>query len=138
MALGKHSKYKDSGGAILNDKFRIGCQKKADLGVVVDPDIDCLAFICEDGEMFGEGYTLVTYVDFVLGKAQDNTVSNMSSSRALRDLTNSHNGNYEASAVREVNVVELMKKNNAILLVVKEMEELFILNCIKVAIVWWE
>ena len=65
--------------------------------------------------MFGEEYTLVACADFVLGKAPDNTVSIMSSSRALRDVTNLHNGNYESSTVREVNVVELMKKNNAII-----------------------
>ncbi len=90
-------------------------KEKADLGVVVDPDVDRLAFICEDGEMFGEEYTLVACADYVLGKTSGNTVSNMSSSRALRDVTNLHNGKYEASAVGEVNVVELMKKNNAII-----------------------
>lgn len=90
-------------------------QEKADLGIVVDPDVDRLAFICEDGEMFGEEYTLVAVADYVLSKTPGNTVSNMSSSRALRDVTNAHKGIYEASAVGEVNVVELMKKNNAII-----------------------
>ena len=99
----------------LTDISELVVKEKADLGVVVDPDVDRLAFICEDGEMFGEEYTLVACADFVLGKTPGNTVSNMSSSRALRDVTNSHNGNYEASAVGEVNVVELMKKNNAII-----------------------
>ncbi len=99
----------------LTDISELVVKEKADLGIVVDPDVDRLAFICEDGEMFGEEYTLVACADFVLGKTPGNTVSNMSSSRALRDVTNSHNGNYEASAVGEVNVVELMKKNNAII-----------------------
>lgn len=89
--------------------------EKAHLGIVVDPDVDRLAFICEDGEMFGEEYTLVACADYVLSKTPGNTVSNMSSSRALRDVTNAHKGSYEASAVGEVNVVELMKKNNAII-----------------------
>lgn len=90
-------------------------REKADLGIVVDPDVDRLAFISEDGEMFGEEYTLVACADYVLSKTPGNTVSNLSSSRALRDITEKHNGNYEASAVGEVNVVELMKKNNAII-----------------------
>lgn len=90
-------------------------KEKADLGIVVDPDVDRLAFICEDGEMFGEEYTLVACADYVLSKTPGNTVSNMSSSRALRDVTSAHNGSYEASAVGEVNVVELMKKNNAVI-----------------------
>jgi phosphomannomutase len=90
-------------------------EEKADFGIVVDPDVDRLAFISEDGEMFGEEYTLVAVADYVLSKTPGNTVSNMSSSRALRDVTNAHNGSYEASAVGEVNVVTLMKKNNAII-----------------------
>ena len=89
--------------------------EKADLGIVVDPDVDRLAFICENGEMFGEEYTLVACADFVLSKTLGNTVSNMSSTRALRDVTLANKGNYEASAVGEVNVVELMKKNNAVI-----------------------
>ncbi|AWG27016.1 phosphoglucosamine mutase [Flavobacterium kingsejongi] len=99
----------------LTDISELVVKEKADLGIVVDPDVDRLAFISEDGEMFGEEYTLVACADFVLGKTPGNTVSNMSSSRALRDVTNSHKGTYEASAVGEVNVVELMKKNNAII-----------------------
>jgi phosphomannomutase len=99
----------------LTDISELVIKEKAHLGIVVDPDVDRLAFVCEDGEMFGEEYTLVACADFVLSKTPGNTVSNMSSSRALRDVTNLHNGNYEASAVGEVNVVELMKKNNAII-----------------------
>ena len=99
----------------LTDISELVVTEKADLGVVVDPDVDRLAFICEDGEMFGEEYTLVACADYVLSKTAGNTVSNMSSSRALRDVTNLHNGTYEASAVGEVNVVDLMKKNNAII-----------------------
>ena len=99
----------------LTDISELVVKEKADLGIVVDPDVDRLAFICEDGEMFGEEYTLVACADFVLGKTPGNTVSNMSSSRALHDVTNFHKGSYEASAVGEVNVVELMKKNNAII-----------------------
>ncbi len=99
----------------LTDISELVVKVKADLGIVVDPDVDRLAFVCENGEMFGEEYTLVACADFVLSKTPGNTVSNMSSSRALRDVTISHNGTYEASAVGEVNVVELMKKNNAII-----------------------
>ncbi len=99
----------------LTDISELVVKEKAHLGIVVDPDVDRLAFICEDGEMFGEEYTLVACADYVLSKTPGNTVSNMSSSRALRDVTNAHNGNYEASAVGEVNVVELMKKNNAVI-----------------------
>ena len=99
----------------LTDISELVVTEKADLGVVVDPDVDRLAFICEDGEMFGEEYTLVACADYVLSKTPGNTVSNMSSSRALRDVTNHHNGTYEASAVGEVNVVDLMKKNKAII-----------------------
>ena len=99
----------------LTDISELVVKEKADLGIVVDPDVDRLAFICEDGEMFGEEYTLVACADYVLSKTPGNTVSNMSSSRALRDVTNLHKGSYEASAVGEVNVVELMKKNNAII-----------------------
>ncbi|WP_029035991.1 phosphoglucosamine mutase [Salinimicrobium xinjiangense] len=90
-------------------------REKADFGIVVDPDVDRLAFISEDGEMFGEEYTLVACADYVLSKTPGNTVSNLSSSRALRDITEKHGGKYEASAVGEVNVVELMKKNDAVI-----------------------
>lgn len=99
----------------LKDISELVVKENAHLGVVVDPDVDRLAFVCEDGEMFGEEYTLVACADYVLSKTPGNAVSNMSSSRALRDITRSHNGNYEASAVGEVNVVALMKKNNAII-----------------------
>ncbi|QGK73172.1 phosphoglucosamine mutase [Flavobacterium sp. SLB02] len=99
----------------LTDISELVVKEKADLGVVVDPDVDRLAFISEDGEMFGEEYTLVACADYVLSKTPGNTVSNMSSSRALRDITIAHGGKYEASAVGEVNVVALMKKNNAII-----------------------
>ena len=99
----------------LGDISQLVVKEGAHLGIVVDPDVDRLAFVCEDGEMFGEEYTLVACADYVLSKTPGNTVSNMSSSRALRDITKAHNGNYEASAVGEVNVVKLMKKNNAII-----------------------
>ncbi len=99
----------------LGDICKLVLEEKADFGIVVDPDVDRLAFISNDGEMFGEEYTLVACADYVLSKTPGNTVSNMSSSRALRDITNNHNGNYQASAVGEVNVVELMKATNAII-----------------------
>ena len=99
----------------LGDICKLVIEEKADFGIVVDPDVDRLAFISNDGEMFGEEYTLVAIADYVLSKTPGNTVSNMSSSRALRDITIKHNGSYQASAVGEVNVVELMKKNNAII-----------------------
>ncbi|WP_430908003.1 phosphoglucosamine mutase [Maribacter sp. 2-571] len=95
------------------------CEKvvaeKADFGIVVDPDVDRLAFIANDGEMFGEEYTLVACADYVLGKTPGNTVSNLSSSRALRDITEKHGGVYEAAAVGEVNVVAKMKATKAII-----------------------
>lgn len=90
-------------------------QGKADLGFVVDPDVDRLAIVCEDGSMFGEEYTLVSVADYVLTHTPGNTVSNMSSSRALSDITRKHGGEYTASAVGEVNVVAQMKKVNAII-----------------------
>lgn len=99
----------------LGDICKLVVEEKADFGIVVDPDVDRLAFISNDGEMFGEEYTLVAIADYVLSKTPGNTVSNMSSSRALRDITNKHNGNYQASAVGEVNVVTLMKETNAII-----------------------
>lgn len=99
----------------LTDICELVVKEQADFGIVVDPDVDRLAFISNDGEMFGEEYTLVAVADYVLSKTPGNTVSNMSSSRALRDVTEKHGGMYEASAVGEVNVVELMKKNNAII-----------------------
>ena len=90
-------------------------KEQADLGIVVDPDVDRLALVCEDGTMFGEEYTLVACADYVLSKTKGNTVSNLSSSRALRDVTQKHGGTYQASAVGEVNVVQLMKDTNAII-----------------------
>lgn len=99
----------------LTDICALVVKENADFGIVVDPDVDRLAFISNNGEMFGEEYTLVAVADYVLSKTPGNTVSNMSSSRALKDITEKHAGMYEASAVGEVNVVELMKKNNAII-----------------------
>lgn len=99
----------------LGDICALVLEEKADFGIVVDPDVDRLAFISNDGEMFGEEYTLVACADYVLGKTKGNTVSNLSSSRALRDITEKHGGTYEAAAVGEVNVVTKMKANNAII-----------------------
>jgi len=90
-------------------------QGKADVGFVVDPDVDRLAIICEDGSMFGEEYTLVAVADYVLQNTPGNTVSNLSSTRALRDVTNNRGGNHTAAAVGEVNVVTAMKATNAII-----------------------
>lgn len=89
--------------------------EKADLGVVVDPDVDRLALVCEDGSMFGEEYTLVAVADYVLSHTPGNTVSNLSSSRALRDVTAWHGGKYYAAAVGEVNVVAKMKEVGAVI-----------------------
>ncbi len=86
-----------------------------DLGIVVDPDVDRLAFICEDGRMFGEEYTLVSVADYVLSKTPGNTVSNLSSTRALRDVTEQRGGKYTAAAVGEVNVTTKMKEVNAVI-----------------------
>ncbi|MGB5499318.1 MAG: phosphoglucosamine mutase [Maribacter sp.] len=99
----------------LGDICDLVIKENADFGIVVDPDVDRLAFISNDGEMFGEEYTLVACADYVLGKTKGNTVSNLSSSRALRDITQKHGGTYEAAAVGEVNVVTKMKANNAII-----------------------
>ncbi len=89
---------------------------RADVGIVVDPDVDRLALVCEDGEMFGEEYTLVAVADYILKHNNGgNTVSNLSSTRALRDITEKHGGKYCASAVGEVNVVKMMKECNAII-----------------------
>ena len=89
--------------------------QKANLGIAVDPDVDRLVFMCEDGELFGEEYTLVAVADYVLSKQKGNTVSNLSSSRALRDITVKHDGEYFASAVGEVHVVEKMKAVKAVI-----------------------
>ncbi|MFK7832708.1 MAG: phosphoglucosamine mutase [Winogradskyella sp.] len=99
----------------LGDLAKEVVKHNADFGIVVDPDVDRLAFMDETGEMFGEEYTLVACADYVLSKTPGNTVSNMSSTRALRDVTEKHGGTYEASAVGEVNVVTLMKKNNVVI-----------------------
>jgi phosphomannomutase len=99
----------------LTDISELVVKEKADLGIVVDPDVDRLALVSEDGSMFGEEYTLVACADYVLSRKGGNTVSNMSSSRALRDVTEKHGGSYQASAVGEVNVVQLMKDTNAII-----------------------
>ncbi len=90
-------------------------QQKCDLGIVVDPDVDRLALICETGEMFGEEYTLVSVAEYVLQHTPGNTVSNMSSTRALRDITERMGHSYAASAVGEVNVTTLMKETNAVI-----------------------
>ena len=87
----------------------------ADLGIVVDPDVDRLALVCENGEMFVEEYTLVAVADYVLKHTPGNTVSNLSSSRALRDVTLAHGQQYNAAAVGEVNVVTKMKETNTVI-----------------------
>ena len=99
----------------LSEISNLVVKESADLGIVVDPDVDRLAFICEDGSMFGEEYTLVAVADFVLSKTPGNTVSNLSSTRALQDITENYDCQYKASAVGEVNVVEMMKKTNAVI-----------------------
>ena len=99
----------------LRDLSDLVIKTKSDLGIVVDPDVDRLAFVCEDGSVFGEEYTLVACADFVLSKTPGSTVSNLSSTRALKDITEKHKCSYQASAVGEVNVVEMMKKNNAVI-----------------------
>ena len=88
---------------------------KADLGVAVDPDVDRLALVCEDGSMFGEEYTLVAVADYILKYKKGNTVSNLSSTQALRKITEKHGGEYFASAVGEVNVVQMMKEVKAVI-----------------------
>ena len=99
----------------LTDLSSLVVEHKADLGIVVDPDVDRLAFVCEDGSIFGEEYTLVACADFVLGKTPGPTVSNLSTTRALKDVTEKYGCNHQSSAVGEVNVVEMMKKNNAVI-----------------------
>ncbi len=89
--------------------------RDSDMGISVDPDVDRLAFVCENGEMFGEEYTLVAVADYILGKTKGNTVSNLSSTAALKDVTLHHGGSYEAAAVGEVNVVNKMKETNAVI-----------------------
>lgn len=99
----------------LGDLMASVVENHADFGIVVDPDVDRLAFVDEKGGMFGEEYTLVAVADYVLQNTPGNTVSNMSSSRALRDVTQKHGGTYTASAVGEVNVVEKMKETQAVI-----------------------
>lgn len=99
----------------LGDISALVKEKKADIGIVVDPDVDRLAFINEDGTMFGEEYTIVSIADYVLTHTPGSTVSNLSSSRALRDITEKHGCKYEAAAVGEVNVVSKMKTTNAVI-----------------------
>ncbi|RST25555.1 phosphoglucosamine mutase [Chryseobacterium lacus] len=99
----------------LSDISQLVKKEKADLGIVVDPDVDRLAIIDENGEMFGEEYTLVAVADYLLKHKKGAAVSNLSSSRALRDVAEKHNSEYFASAVGEVNVVTLMKEKNAII-----------------------
>ena len=102
--------------ANLTDISRVVRENKCDLGVVVDPDVDRLALVCETGEMFGEEYTLVSVADYVLQHTPGNTVSNLSSSRALRDVTHRYAGcEYNAAAVGEVNVTTLMRKTGAVI-----------------------
>lgn len=90
-------------------------KRKADLGIAVDPDVDRLCFVCEDGSMFGEEYTLVAVADYILAQRPGNTVSNMSSTKALKEITLKYGGEYFPSAVGEVNVVAKMKEHNAVI-----------------------
>lgn len=99
----------------LGDLAAAVVEHKADFGITVDPDVDRLAFMTEEGEMFGEEYTLVACADYILGHQKGNTVSNLSSSRALRDVTEAHCGTYYAAAVGEVNVVTKMKEMDAVI-----------------------
>ncbi|MES2431070.1 MAG: phosphoglucosamine mutase [Bacteroidota bacterium] len=99
----------------LTELSREVVKQNADLGIAVDPDVDRLCFVCEDGSMFGEEYTLVAVADYILSKRKGNTVSNMSSTRALKDVTIKHGGEYFPSAVGEVNVVTKMKAENAVI-----------------------
>lgn len=99
----------------LTDLSKTVKQTGADFGIAVDPDVDRLAFMDETGELFGEEYTLVACADYVLSHKSGNTVSNLSSTRALKDITEQHGGTYTASAVGEVNVVNAMKANNAVI-----------------------
>jgi len=99
----------------LTDLSKEVLNKRADLGIAVDPDVDRLCFVCEDGNMFGEEYTLVAVADYILKNQKGNTVSNLSSTRALRDVTEKAGGEYHASAVGEVNVVNQMKAVNAVI-----------------------
>mgnify|MGYP001819401921 FL=1 len=90
-------------------------REQADVGFVVDPDVDRLAIVCEDGSMFGEEYTLVAVSDYILSRTPGNTASNLSSTRALRDVTEGHGQSYYPAAVGEVNVVSAMKEHNCVI-----------------------
>jgi phosphomannomutase len=99
----------------LNELSKEVVRQKADFGIAVDPDVDRLCFVCEDGSMFGEEYTLVAVADYILSKKKGNTVSNMSSTKALKEITLKHGAEYYPSAVGEVNVVNRMKEVNAVI-----------------------
>src|SRR5699024_884304 len=99
----------------LTDLSETVLENKADLGIAVDPDVDRLVFMMENGDLFGEEYTLVAVADYILSREKGNTVSNLSSTRALRDVTEKHGGTYYAAAVGEVNVVTKMKEVNAVI-----------------------
>ena len=99
----------------LGEICELVIEQKADIGIVVDPDVDRLALVMENGELFGEEYTLVAVADYILQSQKGNTVSNLSSTKALRDVTEKAGGLYKASAVGEVNVVDKMKETNAII-----------------------
>jgi phosphomannomutase len=99
----------------LRELCKVVAKKNASLGIAVDPDVDRLCFVCEDGSLFGEEYTLVAVADYILKHKKGNTVSNLSSTRALRDVTEQHGGSYAPSAVGEVNVVRKMKATNAVI-----------------------
>ncbi|HTM65083.1 MAG TPA: phosphoglucosamine mutase [Flavipsychrobacter sp.] len=99
----------------LRELCKVVEKNDANLGIAVDPDVDRLCFVCEDGSLFGEEYTLVAVADYILSNKKGNTVSNLSSTRALRDITEKHGGEYTPSAVGEVNVVKKMKETNAVI-----------------------
>lgn len=99
----------------LRELCKVVSKQNAHLGIAVDPDVDRLCFVCEDGSLFGEEYTLVAVADYVLQNRKGNTVSNLSSTRALRDITEKHGGQYTPSAVGEVNVVKKMKETQAVI-----------------------
>jgi len=99
----------------LGEICKLVIAQKADIGIVVDPDVDRLALVMENGELFGEEYTLVAVADYILQSQKGNTVSNLSSTKALRDVTEKADRSYTASAVGEVNVVEKMKEVNAVI-----------------------
>ena len=110
----------------LTEISKVVQEKRCDMGVVVDPDVDRLAMVCEDGSMFGEEYTLVSVADYVLSKTPGNTVSNLSSTRALADVTHKHGQTYTASAVGEVNVVNAMKETKDFLFNDKHIGHLYL------------